>query len=132
MAGVIERATICVYPEHPVDGLAVFLVGGEVDDLFDPLDHQHFALFFYLPDRLGVEALYGNLTRCQRASKGAEQSPTSRSNQVIQGARVWVFLIRGNPVVFGDLAVYTEQYGLFFTRHVGPPQRPLYRLHLYT
>jgi hypothetical protein len=54
-----------------------------VEGLFDPLYHQHLALDLYLPHRVGVETTEGNLTRCQRARKGAEQSATRRRDHVI-------------------------------------------------
>jgi hypothetical protein len=40
----------------------------------DPLDHEHLALDLYLSDGIGVEAIFieGDLTRHQRAGKGAE------------------------------------------------------------
>jgi hypothetical protein len=46
----------------------------------DPLNRQHLAIGLYLADRVGVEAVFVevNLTRCQRAREGAEQSPPGR------------------------------------------------------
>ena len=75
-----NRATLSVNSDYTVYGLAVLLVRDKVESLLDPLDHQHLVLGLYLPHRLGVEVLEGNLTRCQRASKGPEQSPSGRGD----------------------------------------------------
>jgi hypothetical protein len=118
--------------EYPFYSLPVLLVRREVKGLLDPLDHQHVALGLYLPDRVGGEAIFieRNLTRCQRARKGAEQSPAGRRDQVIEGGRVWLLRIRGDAVVFGDLAVDPEDYRLLLGREMGTPDLPLYRLYL--
>lgn len=85
-----------------------------MDGLLDPLKYENLVICLYLTDSIGVETILavGNLTRCQRAPKGAEQSATSRCNQIIEGGRVrFDFLWRGT-VVFGDFAMSTKQHGL--------------------
>ena len=64
-----HRAAILIHFEHPLYGLAVFFVGVEVDSVSNPLENKNLVLGFYLPNRVGVEAVFveGNLTRCQRA-----------------------------------------------------------------
>ena len=83
-----------------------------MEGLLDSLEYEDLVLCLYLADGIGIETLLvvGNLTRCQRASKGTEQSPTRRCDQIIKGGGVrFHFLWRGT-VVFGDLVVSTEQY----------------------
>jgi len=130
--GAGDRTTIGIDLEYPFYGLPVFLIRREMKGLLDPLDHQHLALGLYLPDRVGVEAIYieRNLTRCQRARKGAEQSPAGRRDQVIEGGRVWLLRIRGDAVVFGDLAMDPEEHRLFQRWEMGAPDLPLHRLYL--
>lgn len=67
--------------------LAVLFVGAEVEGLLDPLEHQNLVLGLYFPHRVGVEAVFleDDLTRCQRARKGAEQSAAGCGHQVIEG-----------------------------------------------
>ena len=54
-----------------------------MESLLYPLDNEDFALGLYLPHRVGAEIFEGNLTRCQRAPEGAEQSPTRCGYQVV-------------------------------------------------
>jgi hypothetical protein len=84
-----------------------------VEDLFDPLDHKYFALDLDLSDGLGVEVLERHLTRCQRARKGAEQSAARGGDHVVERGVVGFYVLRGDAVVFGDLAVDTEYYRIF-------------------
>ena len=81
--GPSDGATGGVDSQHPLYLLAVLLFGGEVESLFDPLENKHLVRCLYLPHRVGVEVLEGNLTRCQRAPEGAEQSPTRCGYQVV-------------------------------------------------
>jgi hypothetical protein len=56
-----------------------------VEGLLDPFDDEHLALGLYFSHRVGVETILvkRNLTRYQRASKGAKQSAASRSDEVV-------------------------------------------------
>ena len=53
--------------------------------MLDPLEYEDLVFRLYLTNGIGVETLLfeGNVTRCQRASEGAEKSATSRRDQVI-------------------------------------------------
>ena len=79
----------------------------------DPLDHQHLVLGLYLSHGVGVEALpvEGNLTRCQRAGKGAEQSAAGRRNQVVERRRVRLLVLGRDAVVLSDPAMHPKNTG---------------------
>ncbi len=72
------RTAILIHLDHAFYGLAILLLRSEMECLLDPLEYENLVLCLYLTDSIGIETLLleGNLTRCQRASKGAEQSPT--------------------------------------------------------
>ena len=74
-----------------------------------PLDDEDLALDLYLPERVGVKIVEVHLTRCQRAGKGAEQSPAGSGDHVVQGGGVGLFGIRGNAVVFRNLRVDAKE-----------------------
>ena len=59
--GPRDRARICVDPQHQLYLLAVLLLGGEVEDLLYPLEDENLVLRPYLPDRLGIEVIEGDL-----------------------------------------------------------------------
>ena len=61
---------------------------GEVEGLLDASDYQHLPIGHHLPDGFGAEVLEGDLTRSQRAGKGAERSPARSGHHVIQDACV--------------------------------------------
>ncbi len=86
-----ERAAVGVDPQRSLYLLAVLLVSGEVEGGRDPLDDEHLVIGLYLPHRVGVEPVEGNLTRYQRASKGSEQSPTCSGYQVVEGRGMRLF-----------------------------------------
>jgi hypothetical protein len=102
----------------------------DVEDLFDPLDHEHFALDFDLSDRLGVEVLERHLTRCQRARKGAEQSATRCGDHVVERGVVGFYVFRGDAVVICDLAVDAEHYRIILNGQIRVADLTLHRLHL--
>ncbi|HVF00840.1 MAG TPA: hypothetical protein VNA27_05800 [Rubrobacteraceae bacterium] len=83
---------------------------------FDALNDEYFTLGLYLPDRIGVEIIEGNLTRCQRAGKSAEQSATRRSDHIVEGRGVRLLHVRRDTVVLGNLAVDAEENRLLFGR----------------
>ena len=66
--------------DHALYGLVILLLSAEMESLLDPLEYENLVLCLYLADSISIETLLleGNLTRCQRASKGTEQSPTRR------------------------------------------------------
>jgi hypothetical protein len=84
----------------------------------DPLAHEHLVLGLYLTRHVGVEALpvEGNLTRYQRAGKGAEQSGAGCCDQVVERAGMRLFHIGRDAVVLSDPAMHPEEHRLFFSR----------------
>jgi hypothetical protein len=51
--------------------------------LLDPLDYEYPIFCLDLSYGVSVEVIEGNLTRCQRAPKGAKQSATCRRDQIV-------------------------------------------------
>ena len=129
--GSSDRTRVSVDVYHPLYLLAVFLLGGEVEGLLDSLNDEYLLLGLYLPYRVGVEAVEGNLTRYQRAPKGAKQSAARRSDEVIQRRSVRVLHVGGDPVVLGDLAVDAEHHRLLYGGEVCTPDLALDGLHSY-
>ena len=127
--GTGDRARVGVDLYYPLYLLAVSLIGGEVEGLLDPLDDEYLLLGLYLPHRVGVEAVERNLTRYQRAPKGAQQSPARRSYHVVQRRRVRLLHVGGDPVVLGDLAVDPKHHRLLLDGEVGAPDPALHRFH---
>jgi hypothetical protein len=115
--------------EYALYRVPILRVGGEVEELPDPLHDQNLTLCFYLPYRVGVEVLEGNSTRCQRAPEGAEQSATRRGHQIIEGGVVGFDHFRAGSVVLGDLAVDAEEDRLFLDGEIGAPDPALHRLY---
>ncbi len=107
-----DRAPVGVDFQHPFYLLAVLLLSNEMESLLYTLDDEDFAFRLYLPHGVGVEAVERNLTRYQRAPKGAQQSATRRSYHVVQRRRVRLLDVGGDPVVLGDLAVDAEHHRL--------------------
>jgi hypothetical protein len=77
-----DRTRVGIDLYHPLYLLAIFLIGGKVEGLLDPLDNEYLLLGHYLAHRVGVEAAEGNLTRYQRAPKGTQQSTARRRHHV--------------------------------------------------
>jgi hypothetical protein len=67
--GPCDRTALSVYIDYAFYGLAILLLGSEMEGLLDPLDYEYVVFRLYLPDRVGVKTILieGNLTRCQRA-----------------------------------------------------------------
>ncbi len=74
----------------------------------DALNYEYLTLGLYLPGGIGVEVVEGNVTRCQRASEGPEQSAAGRRYQVVERAGMGLFHIGRDAVVLGDLTVDTK------------------------
>jgi hypothetical protein len=89
----------------------VFLLRSEMEGNFDALNHEYLTLSLYLADRIGVETLEGNLTRCQRAGKGAEQSAAGRRNQVVERRRVRLLVLGRDAIVLSDPAMHPKNTG---------------------
>jgi hypothetical protein len=77
------------------------------------LTTSHLVLGLYLPHGVGVEALpvEGNMARCQRAGKGAEQSAAGCRNQVVERRRVRLLVLGRDAVVLSDPAMHPKNTG---------------------
>ena len=94
----------------------------EVD--VNSLDHQDTVLGLDLADRLCGQSSFsgGNLTRLQRASKRAGQSPGGGSDHVVERGRMCRFAAAWNAVVVGYLVVNAEEDRLVLGREERAPQ----------
>jgi hypothetical protein len=97
---------LCVRPPFLRDGEAI------IDP--DPFDHQDALVGFDLADRLDLVALRidVDLTRFQRAGKGARQSPTGRRDDVVERRCMRWILRRIDTVMFGYFGVDSERDGV--------------------
>jgi hypothetical protein len=80
----------------------------------DALDDQGLVLEHNLADRLDVEVISPDLdvTRFQRAGKGARQSPTRSRDHVVKRGGARRELVGPDAVVLGDLGMHAEGHGL--------------------
>ncbi len=124
-----DRTVVGVEPKHPLYRVPILLIGGEVEDLPDPLYDEDLALRLHLPDGVGVEILEGDLARCQRAPEGAEQSTASCCDEIIKSGIDGFHLFRRDAVVLSDLAVDAEQHGLVLDGEIGAPDPALHGLY---
>jgi nicotinate dehydrogenase subunit A len=88
----------------------------------DPLDRQHTAFELDFARRLTDEPAFirGDMTRLQRASKGAGQSACGCGDDVVERRRV-LLVGPGDAVVLGDRAVEAEAHRPGFAREMGEP-----------
>ena len=124
-----NRARVGIDPKRPLYLLTILLVGGKMKSLFDPLDDEYLVLRLYLPHRVGVEVLEGNVTCYQRAPKGAEQSAAGSSDEVVEGCVMGLHFLGRDAVVLGNLAVDTEEDGLFLDGEIRTANPALHQLH---
>jgi hypothetical protein len=88
------------------------LVLGHLDPVVhsDPLDHEHAVLVLDLA--LGLDVVGGSLnldlTRLQRAGKGARQSAGGCRHHVVESGGLRRELVRVGAVVLGDFRVHSE------------------------
>jgi hypothetical protein len=89
----------------------------------DPLDHQHAVLDLDLAPALDVVGvpLDFDLTRLQRAGKGARQSADGRGHHVVEGGRLRRSLLGINAVVLGHFGMNPEAYRPVGGGNVGQP-----------
>ncbi len=86
-------------------------------------DEDAAVLFNFAPNLTGqIRRLNDDLARCQRAGKGARESPAGGRDDVIEGGRVRLQNRRIDPVVFGNRSVRTEEHRLGFSGHHGAPE----------
>jgi hypothetical protein len=92
----------------------------------DSLDHQYAVLCLDLADRLDVVLIGINfdLTRLQRAGKGAGQSASGGSDNVVQRRRVRRVLTGPYAVMLGDFGMHAERHWLRLGWEVRKPLRP--------
>ena len=106
----------------------VDFVGGDIPQRENDVNaakDQHAVVDFDLALRNGsqLSPAGANLTRFQRASQRAEQSPAGRSDNVVDGCRVRVRNIAGDAVMPRDRAMRSEANRLCFGRHLREAQR---------
>ena len=96
----------------------------------NPLDHQHAIFFLDFTHGLAYKAVdrSGNLTRLQRASKGAGQSTGSRGHDVVERCGVGWKGIRRHFIVIRDRPVHAKQHGRRFRGQVRAPHGSLFAL----
>ena len=94
-----------------------------------PLQDENLVLCFYLSYRISVEVIGGNLTRCQRAPEGTEQSTACCSYQVIQSRGMRFFYFGRDAVVFSNLAVDAEENRFLYAGYMGAADFALHRLY---
>lgn len=121
--------------ERPLDLVAIRVgVDGEVVRRVDALDHDH-AVVLGLDlagDLTEQVALTGwDLTRLQRASKGAGQSAAGGGDDVVERRRALGLGSGRNAVVLGDAGVDTEHHGLRLGRDMGAAKRTANALDTY-
>jgi hypothetical protein len=108
------------------------VLGRELQPVADvnSLEDEDASLDLDLADGRRDEPLVprGNLTRLQRASEGARQSPRGGGDDIVDRRRVRVVYVRVDLVVLGDGPVDAEEHGLSLGREVGAPERPLHPL----
>jgi hypothetical protein len=104
------------------------LVPGHADPVVhaDPLEDQHAVLVLDLAAGLDVvpALLNFDLTRFQRAGKGARQSAGGRGDYVVERGRLGREPLRVGAVVLGHFGVHAEAHRLVGGGNIGQPPRP--------
>ena len=110
--------------------LPVRLIGLEFELGVNAPDDQDATFDFNFAHALGNQALVRSrdLTRLQRASKGAGESAGGGRNDVVQCRRVRFQHVWRDLVVFGNRAVYSKNHWLRFGRQIRPAHRPFHTL----
>ena len=116
---------------HPFHGLflifgnGTFVVNANLGDLNRAVD------FLDVPFDRGFQfsRVQFDTTRCQRAGKGARQSPADSRDDVIEGGRV--LRLWSDPVEIGDCCVDAVIGGLFEMLDISVPDGPLKLLTAY-
>jgi hypothetical protein len=104
------------------------LVRGHLDAVVDadPLEDQHAVLVLDLAAGLDVVRVLLNfdLTRFQRAGKGAGQSAGGCGDYVVERGRLGREHLRVRAVVLGHFGVHPKPHRLVGGGNVGQPLRP--------
>jgi hypothetical protein len=125
---------------EPVDSLDLLsALGGSCEPVANrnALDHEHAIVGLDLAERFDVVLLGVNfdLTRLQRAGKGAGQSPSGCGNNVVQRRRVRRVRSRVHAVVLGDFGMHAERHGIRlgweYASRCGPPSRLIFTREMY-
>ena len=126
----VDRAALGVHSVHALRGRPVLFVRLQFQLYVDALDDEHAVLFFDFACGFSGQPVdgCGNLTRLQRASKGAGQSTGGRGDDVVESGGVGWGGFRRYFVVFGDGAVDSENHRLRFGRQVGAAQGAFFAL----
>jgi hypothetical protein len=105
-----------VFGVEPVGAFDLLAVLVPVDSLqrvgdMDPFDNEDLAVLLDLTDRLRREVSVAciDATRLQRASQGAGQSATGRSNDIVERGRIRRIGVGIYAVMFGNFAVDAER-----------------------
>ena len=93
-----NRAAVGINTDYTLYSLVVVLISGKVEGDVDALNYEYLTLGLYLPGGISVEVVEGNVTRCQRASEGPEQSAAGRRDQVVERAGMGLFNIGRDTV----------------------------------
>jgi len=105
--------------------LTLFRIQLEVVAYVYTSDHQYvlFQLYFASCFRDQPAVSGRNVTRLQRAAKGAGQSAGGRGHDVIEGGCVRIVDVGIDAVMLGDFGVDAEEGGGFFGREIGAAER---------
>ncbi len=111
---------------HAVNGFPSFQRRSEVINNMNASDHQYAIFCLDLASDFGRQLFIAgvDLARFQRASEGAGESTTGRSNDKVQRGRVWLGNLRADSVVFGNRTVHAKEHRLRLGWQVGQAQRP--------
>lgn len=120
--------------QYPVDRLPLRRIGGQMVRHADPLDDQHPPLGLDLAYNVGPQppAIGGDVTRFQRAGKGADQSAACGGDEVVQRGRMRIRDVGRHAIVDRHLAVDAEDHGLRLGRQEGAANLPFDPLDAHT
>lgn len=108
------------------------MLGGQLEGVayMDAADDEDAVFFFNFSRGLGYKPPFSgrNVTRFQRATKGAGQSTGSSGDDVVEGGGVGLVLRHVGPIVLGDVGVDAEANRFFFYGKVGAPERTAHAL----
>ena len=118
--GAVDRAALGVHSVHALRGRPVLFVRLQFQLYVDALDDEHAVLFFDFACGFSGQPVdgSGDLTRLQRASKGAGQSAGRRRDDVVERCRMRRKRLGRHFVMLRDSAVHAEDNGLRLRRYV--------------
>jgi hypothetical protein len=127
----VQRTAHRVKAMHTLDDVADLGRRGEPHRDVDPPDDEHVVLGLHFADHVGrqLAAARIDLTRFQRASKGAHHSTGGRRDDVVDCGGMRFAERRGiDLVMFGNGTVRTEDHWLRFTGQIRQAKRALVTL----